>query len=307
MGFDGISDDQCAVARCKIDGRTSDGSSVNGISLCVVYSGDVIYHGELFSRESIETDAPLSELYSMLESERLAERKDDMARYEEQLSVFIASSDLFRNKKNLNDVKALEHKITYFCASSLSLNAISFLEIETMSMEELRLSIPSLEKSNPAGGYAASDEPLTAADGAKSDGKTPPSEAAAICEPILDPVSGLAAGDLSVGDVIFCRLPEDSVFYRMMRNAAPGFDGVVSGDISAIHGNALGSVTVVLRLSEGIFGTLKLTGAVRVKTASPKTGDSPRKTPPSRMAVIAAVAGAAAFLCVMILLSYFLD
>jgi hypothetical protein len=301
MEFEDLSDG-VATIKCEINGRNAAGTHVYGLFLCVVDSSRVIYHGELFSYEPIEANISTGELYSVLESARQTERAEELAGYERQMSAFITSSDLFRNKKNLSDPKTLEHKITYFCVSSMSLNAVSFLTATNMSTEELHISIPQLEKADGTEENGDAAEPSEGESETKSADDTPPSTTAVLCEPVLDPVSGAAVSDLSEGDVICCRLLEDSVFYKMMKNASPDFEGVVSGDISAIKENASGSVTLAINLSDGIVGTLKLSGAVRVKMVREKNKDTARKTTPSRAAIITAVAGAVAFLCVMTLL-----
>jgi hypothetical protein len=302
MGY-GDKNEILIVAKCRIDAKDASGSEVRGFYMCVANAREVEYDGALFSRDAIDSEAPLSELLSALEAPRSPERPKELERYENALKDYINTSRLFQNEKNLNDPKTLERKITYFCTSALSLSAISFLEITSMSRNELYLSMPSLKREDEPEKNEERNETEGQADKDASDDSAP-RDVAVACDPVLDPVAGVAAGDLSVGDAICCKLREESVFYSLMARASPGFKGVVSGDITAIRVNETGSATLALKLSDGVIGALKLNGSVRIKVLSRKEqdGTSPGKSP-FRLDVLLAVSGIALFLLVMLLLS----
>jgi hypothetical protein len=208
-------------------------------------------------------------------------------------------SKLFQSEKNLGDPKALEHKITYFCLSVMSLNAVSFLDTAAMSRKELYLAAPSLKREDkPDVGEGQSEGGEEPADGEAED--LSPSDVAVYCDPVLDPVTGVAVSELSVGDAVCCKLREDSVFFGLMDKMSPGFDGIVSGGVTAVNINEIGSAVVSLKLSEGVSGVLKLAGTVRIKILSRKEQSGAARTKfRLRLDVLLAVCGMTVFLLVM--------
>jgi hypothetical protein len=287
------------VVKCRIEAKEASGEAIHGFYMCVTNTRDIEYDGALFSRGAIDAEAPFSALYAMLEAPGQDIHRGEMKKYENDLKDYIRASKLFQSEKNLEDPKALEHKITYFCTSAMALNAISFLELTTMSRDELYLSIPSLKREDkPESGEEQREREEQAENGGTEAPAGP--EVLISCDPVLDPVAGAPAGDLSVGDVICCKLREDSVFFDLMNKMSPEFNGIVSGDITAIHVNELGSAVISLQLSDGVTGALKLAGNVRIKALSRK---EPSKTAgtksPFRLDVMLAVSGIAVFLFVM--------
>jgi hypothetical protein len=294
------------VVKCRIEAKEASGEAVHGFYMCVTDTRDVEYAGALFSRDAIDTEAPVSALYAMLEAQGPDEHRDEMAKYENGLKDFVKASKLFQGAKNLEDPKTLEHKITYFCTSVMSLNAISFLELTTMSSDELYLAIPSLKHKDMPGNSEEKDHAEErAANGETRDSAS--SDVAIACDPVLDPVAGVSAGELSVGDTICCKLREDSVFFNLIGKISPDFSGVVSGDIIEIHVNELGSAVVSLKLSDGVAGVLKLAGTVRIKTLSRRESSKTAGIKfPLRIDVMLAVSGMAFFLFVMWILLHIL-
>jgi len=294
----------CAVATCKINGKDASGAPLYGFFMCVVDSGDLVYDGELFAREPIDTEASLSEILAMMNSPRPEARSEDLAKYESELAALIKTSRMFQSEKSLSDQKALEHKITYFCTSVLSLNAISFLEIDEMSRKDLYLIMPSLNKKEGRENDGDEDEKAVAATKDESrDGELP--DVVVACDPILDPVAGVAVGDIAVGTVVRCKLKEGSVFYNLMANASSGFDGKVTGDVTGVSVSDLGLATVAMKLSEGVTGAMKLAGTVKIKVVSkPEREEAPKKRP--GMEIVLAIGGVIVFLCLMALLLHFL-
>jgi hypothetical protein len=90
------------------------------------------------------------------------------------------------------------------------------------------------------------------------------------------------------------------VFFGFMAKVLPDFNGIVSGDITAIHVNEIGSAIVSLKLSDGVSGVLKLAGTVRVKALPRKEQSEAARTKfHLRTEVLLAVSGMAVFLFVM--------
>ncbi|MDR1579230.1 MAG: hypothetical protein LBS35_02635 [Synergistaceae bacterium] len=287
------------VVKCRIDAREAPGDVIHGFYMCVLNERDIEYDGALFSRGAIDAEAPFSALYAMLETPVPDEYREEMKTYENGLKDYVRASKLFQSEKNLEDPKPLEHKITYFCTSSMSLNAISFLELITMNQDELYLVMPSLKpEEKPGIGEEQSGQGEQAADGETRDAA--PADVVIACEPVLDPVTGVPARNLSVGDTVCCKLREDSAFLDLIGKMSPDFNGIVSGDVTAIQVNELGSAVVSLKLSDGVSGVLKLAGTVRIKALPRKElfGMAGRKFP-FRFQVLLAVAGMMIFLFVM--------
>jgi hypothetical protein len=290
------------VVKCRIEAKEASGEVIHGFYMCVMNANDIEYDGALFSRVPIETEAPFSALYAMLEAPEPYGHREEMKEYENGLKDYIRTSKLLLNGKNLEDPKALEHKITYFCTSIMSLNAISFLELTAMSRDELYLSIPSLKREDkPESGYdqIGQEEQSKVGGTAETEDFSRPDLVIA-CDPVLDPVTGVPAGDLSVGDAICCKLREDSAFFDLIGKMSPDFDGIVSGEVTAIHVSELGSAVISLKFSDGVIGALKLAGNVRIKILSRK--ESPQTIGVKslfRLDVLLAVSGMAVFLFVM--------
>ncbi|MDR3076881.1 MAG: hypothetical protein LBU26_06235 [Synergistaceae bacterium] len=295
----------CVIATCRIDGKDSSGNSVCGFFMCVTDGRDVLYDGELFSRTPFDMETPLSEMFAVLSAPRPDDRSEEFSRCEAALSDFIRSSRIFQSEKNLDDQKSLEHKITYFCTSVLSINAISFLEISEMSKHDLYLAIPPLKRGeeNETERLGPQDESKPGEAGTQGGG-TP--DVVVACEPVLDPVGGVAISELAKGTAIYCKMKTGSVFYNLMENASPEFDGIVKGDVTAVSINELGSGTVVLKLSDGVSGAMKAASTVRVKVVA-KSNDEPGKAKPPAVEIFFAIAGVVIFLCIMALLLYWLS
>jgi hypothetical protein len=118
---------------------------------------------------------------------------------------------------------------------------------------------------------------------------------------VLDPVSGVAASELKNGWIVYCRLSEDSVFYKLMANTSPGFDGVVSGEVAGVRVSEDGPAVVALKLSDGVSGALRLPPRVRVKMASGADAGAPplKSADAARIQLVLAALGLIALLCVM--------
>jgi hypothetical protein len=269
--------------------------------MCVLDSNELIYDGELFSREPVGAEVSFLEAFELLNAPRQGERPDEFAKYESELADFVKTSRMFHSEKNLGDPKAQEHKITYFCTSVLALNAISFLEIRGMSKRDLYLIMPSLKKTEAQERPEQPEKPQ--ADGGKS-GSGGVSDVAVACDPVLDPVSGVAVNDLAEGMVVYCRLKEGSVFHKLMKSVYSGFDGTVTGDVAAVSVNGLGAATVALRLSDGVIGAMKLAGTVRVKVAPKQEMEEAHQNP--GITIVLATSAVMVFLCLMALLLHFL-
>jgi uncharacterized membrane protein YidH (DUF202 family) len=90
-----------------------------------------------------------------------------------------------------------------------------------------------------------------------------------------------------------------------MKKTSPDFDGIVTGDVAAASANEIGSVTVAMRLSDGVTGAMKLIGTARVKIAE-KQPQMDEAYPNPGVPIALATAALMLFLCLMALLLRFL-
>ena len=295
-------DKSCIVIRCRIDGKDSSGTEIYGISINVVYDLMLIYNKTLFSGEKFDDSLTLRDMAAIVNSSSQENRPESLTSLESSLDDYVITSRLFQNDKNLDDPKAMEHKITYFCTTVMSLNAITFLEMDWMSRSELRKIIPSIAPDGESGEDDEDDEP---SDGeGEDDGGEGLSNVAIACDPVLDPVIGVPVNELSVGAVICCKLREGSVFYNVMEKVSPDFDGIVTGDVIGVSVNELGTATIAVKLSDDVTGAMKAASAVRVRMAV--KSDEESASPKSFRAEVAlAAAGVVLFLCLLAILLYF--
>jgi translation initiation factor IF-1 len=97
------------------------------------------------------------------------------------------------------------------------------------------------------------------------------------CEPVLDPVNGIAANELGIGESVLAKLPQDSVFFKLLSRNVPDFNGIITATVTGILMNELGTSNISLSLSDGVTGLMKMSGKVRIKVA-PKQGDAKKNT-----------------------------
>ena len=130
-------DKNCVLISCRINGKDTSGNGIHGILVSVVDEESLIFKGSYFCHEEIDESLSLPEMISLVNSERPDDRPEELANYEKSLEDFILTSRLFQSDKNLSDSKSLEHRITYFCTSVMSLNTITFLDVGMMPKREL--------------------------------------------------------------------------------------------------------------------------------------------------------------------------
>ena len=287
----------CFVVTYRIDGKDAFGMDRNAISVNVVDDNLLVYNRTLFSAEKFEEQLTLRDMVSLIDSSSEGERLEELKTLESSLDDYAISSRLFQSENNINDPKALEHAITYYCTTVLSLNAITFLELTPASRKELSKFIPSLKH---GGIETDADEEIPSGGDNNEDGEALPNTAI-LCDPVLDPVNGVPIEDLAAGEVLYCKLREGSVFYNLMEKISPDFDGIVTGDVMGVSVNELGTAAVEVILSEDVTGTIKVPANVRLKMAS--DSDITITAPQNLLVkVIFAVLGVIFFLCLMAIL-----
>ena len=299
------------IAKGFINGRDSNARTVFGLFLAATSGEGIAYLREIFSYEPIDTAASWETLLALLEDPRVPDRDAELIRYEHELHEFIDINRLFYSTKGHLDAKQIERKISYFCSDILNISAITFLELSEVGPGDLYALFPSLKEStdtpatddNEERADDRDTEKLTSDDmaGGEPSDDDEEGEIFVACEPVLDPVTGVALNDLQVGDVVACHLPETSTFYKFFMRGYPRFDGTLNGIITGIQLDEYGTATVALKLADGVSGALRLSGKVRIKMLA-KGADVKKST--LSMEVVLAFSSVVVFLGIMGVLLY---
>jgi hypothetical protein len=258
-----------------IDAKDDRGRSVNGTFVALASRRDIKYTSVLFGNVDENKSLSWSELLPLHEEAAKDEERDPLLmHHEEGLLKFLRTSLLLPNvAKNLN-AKPAEQAISRFCLEHLKLKSVCFIKFFVATEED----IAQFEKDKPVqtngtnvktgssftedpGGHDQNIDDILE-EGGKND-----KELFIRCDPVLDPIRGVAMNELSVGDDVYGRLPSDSVIYKLLAKNNSKFDGTITAKVSGILLNDLGTATVSLTLSDGIAGVMKLSGKVKVKIA----------------------------------------
>ncbi|MDR1884971.1 MAG: hypothetical protein LBQ56_01760 [Synergistaceae bacterium] len=280
------------LAKGFIHGRDASFSPVYGAFICLSAAERTNYVSAIFVTELIDPETSLADLMARLGGPRPDD--EDLARYETELCEYINISRIFQGEYNALDGKVIERKISYFCTDSLQLSAITFVDLMSVGEDDLDSLAPSLSAYLEVKHEKESDsEDEDDFEGRHEGG----AESVYIaCEPVLDPVQGVAVSELAPGDVVFCRIPNESSFYLLLKNNSPNFDGTVTGDVTGVKINEFGSSVVSLTMADGVYAAMKMAGTVRIKL---KSKGAQAAVPGGVPDVLIAVGGIALFLCIL--------
>jgi hypothetical protein len=259
------------IVKGFIDAKEERGRTIYGTLVALVSRRNVNFASVWFSREEIPRDIEWDELLRLhAEKGRDDERDPFAVRNEELLSDFLFRSNALNGIAKNNNAKSAEQTISRFCLDQLQLKAVSFLDFVDAKgndidyIESLKADAHESEhEADPASGQDAANDLA----GGEGDDKTA-NEIFVKCDPVLDPVNGVAMNELRIGDTIFAKLPEDSVFFKLLAKTHSAFDGTISADVTGILLNELGTATISLSLSDGVSGVMKLSGKVKIKVAN---------------------------------------
>jgi hypothetical protein len=218
-----------------------------------------------FILEEVSRDISWDEFLYILNEPDEEDCEEALRTYEEALYNFISTERVLTSDKREPDDKAIERKITYFCTNSLGINAVTFVELTPVGGDEVYTLLPFLDEEGKEG--AGQDD---GADDGERDAAADEENAPEIfvaCAPVIDPVAGVAASKLSVGDSLYCRLPEDSPYYKICATNVQDFNGVVTAEVTGVKASEFGSSIVALSLADGISVVMKLSGNITVKMA----------------------------------------
>ena len=298
-----------------IDARDERGNAVFGTLLALVSRRELKYLSVMFTNEE---SSKMITWNSMLATHRGGEsdqnRNPMMQHYEEDLLKYLRSGNSLNTVAKNHNTKQAEQSISRYCMDNLQLKAVSFIDyteasdsdVATFEAEAARAAGPSSGDDGDKAEQPGSSEPEQE-DAEETDGEKTKDEIVVRCEPILAPVGGIALNELAVGDLVMARLPEDSVFFKLLSRNIKGFDGVVGARVTGLLQNELGTATVSLSLAEGVSGVMKLSGKVRIKTMSPPKNKIRRhSSEPHINFIVFGVAGAVILIAAAALLYYIL-
>ncbi|MDL2263529.1 hypothetical protein LJC31_02645 [Synergistaceae bacterium OttesenSCG-928-I11] len=304
------------IAKGFVDARDAGSRSVYGAFVSASGYQKTLYFKEIFSNDPIDRALSWPELLATLNDESVQPPANSvLAHYRKEFHEFIDIQRLLEYGRGRMDAKEIERKISYFCSDALDLSAIIFLELTTVSEGDLRSLMPFLpekfggteKKTEKKQDESDDSDDDDSQDTEEGEDEKEQSEIFLSCEPVLDPVSGVAISDLSVGDLIEAKLPETSSYYQFFTNKYPAFNGMIEGEITGIKVNEYDVAVVALKLADGISGALKLSEKVRIKRLATKEPFDPSESTRISVEIVFAILSVAVFLVVMGVLLYVID
>ncbi|MDR3254416.1 MAG: hypothetical protein LBT31_02460 [Synergistaceae bacterium] len=268
------------VVQGYIDAKDDRGRVINCAFLSVASRREILYQVVLFGKEGISKEMNWREFMSLHgDITKTRERDPLMVHYEEELNKYLSNSMVLAAvAKNLN-AKPAEQAVSRYCIEHLKLKAVCFVNFFKANDEELaffrKLRQPLYEAVTQESDEKA--EAQTSEDTPEVREKTE-KEIFVRCDPVLDPIGGVAMNELAPGDFILGRLSADSVVYKLLAKNNRNFDGTISAQVSGIIVNELGTATVSLLFSDGVAGVMKLSGKVRVKMSAGLPKDAARES-----------------------------
>lgn len=266
-----LTDASYMIVRGFIDAKDDRGKTTYGTLIALASRRDVKFISVWFSNEEIPKDTEWDELLRLhAEKDRDPNRDPAAVRNEESLHDFLYKNNVLNGVVKNHNAKSAEQAVSRFCLDHLQLKAVSFLDFldatdsDVDYIESLNASEQEEEsKAKPISFKDETDEDTSA----QGDGKAA-NEIFVKCEPVLDPVNGVAMNEVRVGDTVYAKLPPDSVFFKLLAKTHSAFDGVINADVTGILINELGTATISLKLSDDVSGIMKLSGKVRIKVAN---------------------------------------
>lgn len=273
------------IVQGYIDAKDDRGHGVNGTFISLVTRRDIKFTSVHFERIEMDKSMNWRDLLTIHEEARKDKNRNPLLlHHEEGLCKFLETSFILTHvAKNLN-TKPAEQAISRFCLDELKLKAVCFVSFTNAGEDDLTF----FQKEEPAiaqtsknadSGLPAPEKPEKTEEAPRSDGREPESKNLFVrCEPVLDPVGGVAMNELAEGYNVYCRLSADSVIYKLLSKNNPSFDGLITAKVTGILMNDIGTATVSLALSDGVAGVMKLSGKVRVMVEREKEGNASKKS-----------------------------
>lgn len=306
--------EQYIVVKGYIDARDERQRTIYGTFMSVVSRHDMRYLGVMFGSDPVAKETELDDLFALLRNSAGEVRDAAFLRDEAELVKFLDVSRSLQGLARNRNPKQAEQAISRFCAESLNLKAVTFIEYLEANDSMVEHFAPPKQAEEESVGEEPQETGHEAGEGSEGDedaSRPNLRDYIVRCNPVLDPVNGIAMTDLSVGDYISVKLPGDSVFYKLLASNLLDFDGVINAKVSGILVNELGTATASLELAPGVAGVMKISGKAKVKSVPPPGDAKAKKRRPFAIADISAdviFGGAIIFLllCAVALIVYLL-
>ncbi|MDR1514705.1 MAG: hypothetical protein LBS45_03345 [Synergistaceae bacterium] len=276
------------IVQGYIDAKDDRGHSVNGTFISLVTRRDVRFTSVNFDQLEMDKSTSWKDLLPLHEEAQKNENRDPLLiHHEEGLYKFLQTSLILTHvAKNLN-AKQAEQAISRFCLDELKLKAVCFVSFTNASEDDMTFfqkkeqtsaqTSPNAEASFPSSQEKKDKQENTESEPQDGGHETESKDLFVRCEPVLDPVGGIAMNELAAGYNVYCRLSADSVIYKLLAKNNPSFDGLITGKVTGIMISDIGTATVSLALSDGVAGVMKLSGKVRVMVVREKEADGSYK------------------------------
>jgi hypothetical protein len=294
------------VVKGFIHGREKSARPVYGLFLGVSQGMHEYYLKTHFILEPVDREIDWSRFLSILNGQEEDERDEALSKYEEDLRNFISIDRVFLSEKKALDPKAIERKITYYCADDLDMSAVTFIDATSMERDELYSRMPFLKNASIGDSGAGDENPVSEEDNEPGGDDKNTNAIFIECTPVIDPIAGIPVSKLAIGQSVSCHLPEDSPFYKMCVATLPDFDGIVTGEVTGIKVNEFGNSVVAMDLADGITGAMKIPGNIWIKAAH--KGAAPAKTTDNKLprSMLFGVIGVIALICAILILFHYL-
>jgi hypothetical protein len=304
------------IVKGYIDARDERGNAIYGTILSVVSRREIKYLSVMFSHDETSKSMEWNDLL-LLHRDRGKDHDPVAIHHEEELFKYLERSPVLNTLAKNRNTKQAEQAISRYCLDGLQLKAVSLIEYFDAAESDVAF----FEKEggqasgSSTGGEQKKPEDMPFESDPDDAGDEKPEETknkedvVVRCEPILDPVNGVAMNELNIGETVMAKLPGDSVFFKLLSRNIPSFDGVVTAAITGILMNELGTATISLALSDGITGIMKMSGKVRIKIAPPSdAGNEPKRKKQGELpeSLVFGAAGAIVLIAAALVLYYVL-
>ena len=250
-----------------IDAKDDRGRTVYASLVAFVSRRSIKFVSLLFSKETLDKELGWADLLSIHKTAMHTPGRDpSLVRYEEELREYIEMSSVLNSIAKNHNTKQAEQSISRQCLDHLQLKAVSFIDFTEASESDFQyLETVWNDDAKKTEEETSQSEETTGEDIRDKATESGAADIFIRCDPILDPVNGKAMAELRIGDQIYGRLPEDSVFYKLLLRNYGAFDGTITARVTGVLINDLGTATVSLELSDGVAGVMKLSGKVKIR------------------------------------------
>ncbi|MDR1579229.1 MAG: hypothetical protein LBS35_02630 [Synergistaceae bacterium] len=267
------------IVKGYIDAKDDHGRALYGSMLGVVSRREIKYLNVMFSRnESLKTVKWRDLLPMLREKYQESDRDPGIFHHEEALFKYLQRGVVLTAIAKNYNTKQAEQAVSRYCLDNLHLKAVSLMECFDAAEEDIALFDTEGGLAGPSSTGGRREEepepeeeiPESAQEAEQSEETHSREEIVIRCEPVLDPVKGIAASELDIGESVLAKLPQDSVFFKLLSRNIANFDGIITATVTGILMNELGTSNISLSLSDGVTGLMKMSGKVKIKSAVKK-------------------------------------